>query len=123
MILAVLERKAGLSLINQDVYVNVVGGLKPEGTYTDLSVAMSIYSSYRDKVFSPKTILLGEIGLTGELRNVQNADKIVKEAVRMGFKKIILPYGNAKKIGSDMGADVQIVGVKNINEAICSSFL
>lgn len=123
MILAVLERKAGLSLINQDVYVNVVGGLKPEGTYTDLSVAMSIYSSYRDKVFSPKTILLGEIGLTGELRNVQNADKIVKEAVRMGFTKIILPYGNAKKIGSDMGADVQIVGVKNINEAICSSFL
>ena len=123
MILAVLERKAGLSLINQDVYVNVVGGLKPEGTYTDLSVAMSIYSSYRDKVFAPKTILLGEIGLTGELRNVQNADKIVKEAVRMGFTKIILPYGNAKKIGSDMGADVQIVGVKNINEAICSSFL
>ena len=123
MILAVLERKAGLSLINQDVYVNVVGGLKPEGTYTDLSVAMSIYSSYRDKVFSPKTILLGEIGLTGELRNVQNADKIVKEAARMGFTKIILPYGNAKKISSDMGADVQIVGVKNINEAICSSFL
>ncbi len=123
MILAVLERKAGLSLINQDVYVNVVGGLKPEGTYTDLSVAMSIYSSYRDKVFSPKTILLGEIGLTGELRNIQNADKIVKEAARMGFTKIILPYGNAKKIGSSMGADIQIVGVKNINEAICSSFL
>lgn len=123
MILAVLERKAGLSLINQDVYVNVVGGLKPEGTYTDLSVAMSIYSSYRDKVFSPKTILLGEIGLTGELRNIQNADKIVKEAARMGFTKIILPYGNAKKIGSSMGADIQIVGVKNINEAICSSIL
>ena len=123
MILAVLERKAGLSLINQDVYVNVVGGLKPEGTYTDLSVAMSIYSSYRDKVFSPKTILLGEIGLTGELRNIQNADKIVKEAARMGFTKIILPYGNAKKIGSSMGAEIQIVGVKNINEAICSSFL
>lgn len=123
MILAVLERKAGLSLINQDVYVNVVGGLKPEGTYTDLSVAMSIYSSYRDKVFSPKTILLGEIGLTGELRNIQNADKIVKEAARMGFTKIILPYGNAKKIGSSMGAEIQIVGVKNINGAICSSFL
>lgn len=123
MIIAVLERKAGLSLLNQDIYVNVVGGLKPEGTYTDLSVAMSIYSSYRDKAFSEKTILLGEIGLTGELRNVQNAEKIVKEAARMGFKKIILPYGNAKKLGSNMGDDVLIQGVKDINEAICASFL
>ena len=123
MIIAVLERKAGLSLLNQDIYVNVVGGLKPEGTYTDLSVAMSIYSSFRDKAFSDKTILLGEIGLTGELRNVQNAEKIVKEAVRMGFKKIILPCGNAKKLGSSMGDDVLIQGVKDINEAICASFL
>lgn len=118
MILAVLERKVGLSLINQDVYVNVVGGLKPEGTYTDLSVAMSIYSSYRDKMPAAKTIVLGEIGLTGELRNIQNADKIVKEAVRMGFKKIILPYGNVKKLNFHTEAGVDIKGVKNINEAI-----
>lgn len=118
MILAVLERKAGISLVNQDVYVNVVGGLKPEGTYTDLSVALSVYSSYRNKQPQPKTMVLGEIGLTGELRGVQHAEKIVKEAVRMGFKKIILPYANASKLTSHMGADVQIIGINEIGEAI-----
>ena len=122
MIIAVLERKVGLSLSNQDIYVNVVGGLKPEGTYTDLSVAMSIYSSYRDKTPMDKTILLGEIGLTGELRNIQNAEKIAREAVRMGFDKIILPYGNAKKLAAIMGDDVKLIGVKNINDAINACF-
>ena len=115
MILAVLEKKAGISMINQDVYVNVVGGLRPEGTYTDLSVAMSVYSSYRGKEPEQKTIVFGEIGLTGELRGVQHADKIVKEAVRMGYKKIILPRANAVKLA---GEDVRIIGVSEIGEAI-----
>lgn len=122
MILAVLERKVGLSLANQDVYVNVVGGLRPEGTYTDLSVALSIYSSYRDKVPCEKTVVLGEIGLTGELRNIQNAEKIAKEAIRMGFEKIILPYGNAVKLKAAMGDEIKICGVKNINDAINDVF-
>lgn len=118
MILAVLEKKAGISMINQDVYVNVVGGLRPEGTYTDLSVAMSVYSSYRGKEPEQKTIVFGEIGLTGELRGVQHADKIVKEAVRMGYKKIILPRANAVKLASAAGEDVRIIGVSEIGEAI-----
>ena len=118
MILAVLEKKAGISMINQDVYVNVVGGLRPEGTYTDLSVAMSVYSSYRGKQPEQKTIVFGEIGLTGELRGVQHADKIVKEAVRMGYKKIILPRANAVKLASAAGEDVRIIGVSEIGEAI-----
>lgn len=118
MILAVLEKKAGISMINQDVYVNVVGGLRPEGTYTDLSVAMSVYSSYRGKEPEQKTIVFGEIGLTGELRRVQHADKIVKEAVRMGYKKIILPRANAVKLASAAGEDVRIIGVSEIGEAI-----
>ena len=118
MILAVLEKKAGISMINQDVYVNVVGGLRPEGTYTDLSVAMSVYSSYRGKQPEQKTIVFGEIGLTGELRGVQHADKIVKEAVRMGYKKIILPRANAVKLASAAGEDVCIIGVSEIGEAI-----
>ncbi|MEG1584350.1 MAG: DNA repair protein RadA, partial [Anaerovorax sp.] len=74
MILAVLERKAGISLINQDVYVNVVGGLKPEGTSMDLAVALAIYSTYKGIPGTSKTIVMGEIGLTGDLRSVQNAE-------------------------------------------------
>ncbi|MEG0291172.1 MAG: DNA repair protein RadA [Anaerovoracaceae bacterium] len=117
MIIAVLERKVGLSLLNQDVFVNVVGGIRPEGTSTDLAVALAIHSSYRDVVPDNKTIAIGEIGLTGDLRSVQNAEKIVKEAIRMGFRNIILPHGNAKKL-SNMGESVKIISVRDINDAI-----
>lgn len=97
MIIAVLERKAGLNLTDQDIYMNIVGGMKPEGTYLDLSAAMAIYSSFRNIPAPPRTVIIGEIGLTGELRAVQNADKIIKEAERMGFENIILPAKNVKK--------------------------
>ena len=117
MILAVLDRKAGVSLIDQDVYVNVVGGLKPEGTSTDLAVALAIHSIFKGKPCPAKTIALGEIGLTGDLRGIQNAEKIVREAARMGFLKIILPYKNAAKLES---GPVKLVGVKNLREAIAA---
>lgn len=117
MLLAVLERKAGLSLINQDVYVNVVGGLKPEGTSTDLAVALSIYSSYKGQPGSGKTLALGEIGLTGDLRSVQNCEKIVREASRMGFSRVILPKKNANSI-KEAPTNIKLVGVANIREAI-----
>lgn len=98
MIIAVLEKKMGLSLINQDVYVNIVGGIKPEGTYTDLAVALAVYSSYRGKALGGKTIALGEIGLTGDLRAVQNSEKILREAAHLGFENIILPIKNAQRL-------------------------
>nr|HML38722.1 DNA repair protein RadA [Bacillota bacterium] len=79
MILAVLERKTGLSLINQDVYVNIVGGLKPDGTSIDLAVALAIYSTCKGLKGSGRVLAVGEIGLTGDLRSIQNAEKIVKE--------------------------------------------
>ena len=119
MLLAVLEKKAGLQLINQDVYVNIVGGLKPEGTSVDLAVALSIYSSHKSVCPSKKTLAMGEVGLTGDLRNVRYAEKIVKEAVRMGYERIILPANNAKSI-KDEFEGCQIIGVKNIGEAIRS---
>lgn len=117
MILAVLERKAGVSLINQDVYVNIVGGFKPEGTSIDLAVALAIYSTYKGVAASNKTLTLGEIGLTGDLRSIQNADKIVKEAIRMGFEKIILPKKNADKL-VDIPNTIKILGVKSLKEAV-----
>lgn len=117
MILAVLERKANISLINQDVYVNVVGGLKPDGTSIDLAVALAIYSTYKGIKGSNKTIAMGEIGLTGDLRSVQNAEKIVKEAARMGFDKILLPKKNADKIG-ETPKTLKIIGVTSLKEAI-----
>jgi len=117
MLLAVLEKKAGLKLINEDVYVNIVGGLKPDGTSFDLAVALAIYSSYRSRAAGKKTIAIGEIGLTGDVRPVRYADKIVKEAVRMGYERIIMPASNLKTLkGSFEGCE--LTGVKNIIEAI-----
>lgn len=118
MILAVLERKAGLSLINQDIYVNIVGGLRPEGTSVDLAVALAIYSTYKGRSCSGRTLALGEIGLTGDLRSVQNSEKIVREAARMGFERVILPAKNAAKLKDLDIEGIKLVGVKHISDAI-----
>jgi len=127
MILAVLEKKMGLKFIDQDVYVNIVGGIRPEGTYTDLAVAMAVYSSYRGKALGSNTVVLGEIGLTGDLRAVQNGEKILKEAIKLGFERIVLPVKNAdrlKKVLAEVNASkkeagsrpVKVIGMKNITE-------
>ena len=119
MILAVLERKAGIPFLNQDVYVNIVGGLRPEGTSTDLAVALAIYSAYRGIPGNSRTLAMGEIGLTGDLRPIQNAEKIVKEAARMGFTKVILPRRNQEKIKESIPG-LKLIGVMNLKEAISS---
>lgn len=127
MILAVLEKKMGLALINQDVYVNIVGGIKPEGTYTDLAVALAVYSSYKGKALGSKTAAVGEIGLTGDLRAVQNGEKILKEASRLGFDRVVLPVRNAEKLKkvaaeinerrrSEGDPEIRLTGIKNIAE-------
>ena len=90
MLLAVLERKAGINTISQDVYVNVVGGLKADSTSVDLGVVLAVYSSVRNIRCGYSLIAFGEIGLTGELRSVSSADKIIAEAVRMGYEKVIM---------------------------------
>ena len=120
MILAVLEKRAGISLTTQDVYVNIVGGIRPEGTASDLAVALAVYSSYSGKKPPEMTIALGEIGLTGELRSIQHTDKIVREAARMGFKKVIMPEKNAERLRSqkDISSSIQIIGVRRIYDAL-----
>ncbi|MGX8774901.1 MAG: DNA repair protein RadA, partial [Bacillota bacterium] len=119
MLIAVLEKKMGLKLLNQDVYVNVVGGLRPEGTYTDLAVAMAVYSSCTGKKFDSRTLVIGEIGLTGDLRAVQNCDKIIKEAQRLGFSRVVLPIKNAQHLREKdrQSFSIEIVGLRNIAQA------
>lgn len=117
MIIAVLERKAGLALINKDVYVNIVGGLRPEGTSSDLAVALAIYSSEKGIKLSSNMLAIGEIGLTGELRPVQMADKLVREADRMGFETMLLPRRNMEKL-TDKPKTLNLIGVTTLAEAI-----
>ena len=117
MILAVLEKIVGMPLGNQDVYVNVVGGIRPEGTGADLAAALAIYSSFKNITAHKRTLAMGEIGLTGDLRSVQNAEKIIKEAARLGYEQVILPKRNAQKVGGSLDG-CRVIGVKNIQEAI-----
>lgn len=118
MIIAVLEKKAGVSLINHDVYINIVGGIKPEGTSTDLAVALAIYSSYKGvKIAASKVLVFGEIGLTGELRPIPHSEKMIKEALRMGFEKILLPEKNYNKLSDTMKSN-KIKGIATITKAI-----
>lgn len=115
MIIAVLEKKAGMKFIDKDVYVNIVGGFKPDGTSCDLAVALAIHSAATRRIISKNTMALGEIGLTGDLRQVQNADKIIKEAIRMGFTKIIMPRRQAEKLKT---SSIDVIGVKDLREAL-----
>ena len=116
MIIAVLERQAGMPLLNYDVYVNVVGGMKPDSPATDLAVALAIYSSVRERTSPSRLVAVGEVGLTGNLRTIPNADKIVAEAERLGYDKVLLPKGNAEKASPN--SKVKICGAATLREAI-----
>ena len=116
MILAVLEKKAGLNLLDYDVYVNVVGGMNTGSTSTDLAVALAIYSSFKSRASKRRAVAVGEVGLTGNLRSVPNADRIIQEAVRLGYEAVILPENNAKQYRG--GADIKVVGAANVSDAI-----
>lgn len=118
MILAVLEKKCGLTMINQDVYINVVGGLRPDSTSVDLGVALAVYSSIKGVKSSKRFLAVGEIGLTGELRTVRNIEKIVSEAERMGYEEIILPSKNAASLGKSSSGKIKIVAARDIYDAI-----
>ena len=116
MILAVLEKKAGLNLLDYDVYVNVVGGMNTGSTSTDLAVALAIYSSFKSRSSGRRAVAVGEVGLTGNLRSVPNADRIIQEAVRLGYEAVILPENNAKQYRG--GADIRVYGAANVSDAI-----
>ncbi|MDR0569924.1 MAG: DNA repair protein RadA [Clostridiales Family XIII bacterium] len=117
MILAVLERKAGLPLMDQDVYVNVVGGFRPEGTSLDLAVALAIFSAYRGIALGPSVVAIGEISLTGDLRSARHAERIAREAARLGcFRRVLAPLGDVGKMGAVAG--IEVLGVRNLADAI-----
>ena len=116
MILAVLEKKAGLNLLDHDVYVNVVGGMNTNSTSTDLAAALAIYSSFRGCSSSRRIVAAGEVGLTGNLRSIPNADKIIQEAVRLGYEAVILPENNARQIKET--PKIRVFGASNISDAI-----
>ena len=117
LILAVLEKRAGYFFSNCDTYINIVGGLRLDEPAVDLAVAMSLVSSLKDKALREDAIAFGEIGLAGEIRGVSQAQARIAEAIRLGFRKIILPYQNVRTVKRENYQGIQLIGVKNIREA------
>ncbi len=113
-ILAVLEKRVGLNLSKQDVYVNVTGGVDVSGPSSDLGIALAIATCARDVVVDPQTVIIGEIGLSGEIHPVNNIEKMLNEAAATGFKKAIIPYAN-KDIKN---TKIKTVPVKRLIDAI-----
>ena len=120
LILAVLEKKLRMPFYNQDVYINVVGGLNIDGPAADLGLALAILSSIKNSSIKlEKTVIIGEVGLTGEIRPVGAAERISKEAEKLGFSNVIIPFRNKEKINMQ---SINIIGVNNLREAINKVF-
>ncbi|MGL5616148.1 MAG: DNA repair protein RadA [Sarcina sp.] len=120
LILAVLEKKLKVHFYSSDVYLNVVGGLDIKGTTGDLGIALSLFSSNKGRTSNlEKLIVVGEVGLTGEIRPVSNCDRIINEAEKMGFMHAIVPYRNMDKLKD---SKLKIIGVNSLKEAIGKIF-
>ncbi|WP_028388341.1 DNA repair protein RadA [Legionella fairfieldensis] len=115
ILLAVLHRHGGVATFDQDVFINVVGGVKVTETGSDLALLAAVISSLRNRIFDPETIIFGEVGLAGEIRPVQSGQERLREAIKHGFKRAIVPFANAPKQGV---LDMQIEAVKHLHEVL-----
>lgn len=116
LLMAVLEKRVGLMLQNQDAYIKVAGGVKLDEPAIDLAIAISIASSFRDQPTNPNDIFIGEVGLTGEVRRVSRIEQRVQEAAKLGFKRIICSTHNL--LGWTKPKGIEIIGVDTIQEAL-----
>jgi len=118
LLTAVLERKEGLVLADKDIYVNVAGGADLPEPAGDLGVAAALVSSSRDRALPSGTVVLGEVGLAGEVRAVGQIDQRLAEAAQLGFSRCVLPKGNRVRAGSAL----ELCGVSNVGEAMDALF-
>lgn len=122
LLMAVLEKRVGLSLASQDAYVNAVGGIKIDEPAADLAVALAIASSFRNVVVHNQTVVMGEVGLTGEVRMVSRVDVRINEAANLGFRRFVIPAGNVPGLKvKQQGLD--IIGVRDVLEALEATVL
>ncbi|HJS73204.1 MAG TPA: DNA repair protein RadA [Vicinamibacteria bacterium] len=116
LLLAVLEKRARLAISGEDVYVNVAGGLTVSEPSADLGVAAAVASSFRGQPIDAKTVMLGEVGLAGEVRPTSQLALRVKEISRLGFKRVLLPASNAG--APEVPSDLEIIGVSNVDQML-----
>ncbi len=123
LLLAVLEKRAGMSLVGEDVFTNVAGGIAIDEPAADLAVVSAIASSVRNRPIRPQTAVFGEIGLAGEVRAVTQGARRVREAAQMGFSRCILPRGNVESRDVPFAEACELVGVTGVDEALEALFI
>ncbi len=117
LLVAVLEKKVGISLANQDIFVNVAGGVRIDEPAVDLGIVSAVASSSLDKPIPSKTMVIGEVGLAGEVRGIHQAEIRMREAAKLGFRRCLLPVTNRSRIAGDFG-EMEIVGIHSVEEAL-----
>lgn len=122
LLMAVLEKRVGLMLANQDAYVNAVGGIKIAEPAADLAVILAVASSFRNISLDAHTVVMGEVGLTGEVRMVSRVDIRIGEAAKLGFKRFVIPAGNLAGL-KVRHSEIKIIGVSNVIEAMEAVFI
>ena len=116
LLIAVLNKRVGINVGDSDVFVNVTGGLRVDEPGIDLGVLMAICSSHRDMPIDRKTVMVGEVGLGGEIRPVTHVDRRIREAEKLGFTRVMFPEYNRK--GLDIDADIELVGVSDVYDSL-----
>ena len=111
-----LEKRANLRLSAQNVFLNIAGGIRIDEPAVDLAVCCAIASNFTNKFANNDTVVIGEVGLGGEVRSVSNIDKRIQEAAKLGFKKVVIPSNNYKTIKSK--ATIEIIPIENLPSAI-----
>jgi DNA repair protein RadA/Sms len=117
LLLAVLEKRAGLNLTGDDVYVNIAGGMSVEETAADLGVLAAVASSVRNRGLAPATAIFGEVGLSGEIRGIPQATLRIREAAQMGFTRVVMPSANLDPESGQEGG-MELLGVRTLGEAL-----
>ena len=120
LLIAVLEKKAGITLGNQDIYLNVVGGLRVNEPAIDLGTMMVVVSSFKNIPIPKDMVILGEVGLTGEVRRINLIEKRLKEAEKLGFKTCVIPESNKKDLKDKYKLD--IIAIRNVKQAMNAIF-
>lgn len=116
LLIAVLNKRVGINVGDSDVFVNVTGGLRVDEPGIDLGVLMAICSSHRDMPIDRKTVMVGEVGLGGEIRPVTHVDRRIREAAKLGFTRVMFPEYNRK--GLDIDVDIELVGVSDVYDSL-----
>jgi DNA repair protein RadA/Sms len=122
ILLAVIERKADVHVLDRDVFASVAGGARIEERAADLALAVAIVSSLRDRPVPSDLVVFGEVGLAGELRAVPRAPQRVLEAKKLGFRRVVMPKGNATQLTPEERSDMEIEAASSLADALSRSF-